>query len=662
MRLELPRQLRTALVLASSGAAMFVLSARTAATEPGAPVDADAPVEADEGAAPLVDPYADDPPGEDDPAPADEPSDAPPPLEPDAATEVAPLEDEPDGETPPAAHLEPTKLDGVQPGTTTQKELHETWGKPRRAARIAGGSREFYRVDELGEVRVTIVDNIVSSLAVHVEHPQPLDTIAGRLAVDDVEPVDVYDERSELLGIAYPERGVLLGYVPRSRPPRVFQIIIEPIDAEFFLARARVRSATRHADCLADLEQAIALQPQSGRAYRLEADVMLWRGDLEAALKLTQKAIELAPAEHEYRLMLARVLAASGEYPQAIARVRDVIDEPSVADVVAARAHCQWGDYLARSAARDYAEAIKHHQRAVKLAEPLAGHELYAVRRAAKEVLLDAHLGVAYDIGWGRWQQKAAVATKWIERAGRWADDVQSHERGGPEVRMRVYAGALAALAGIPEPPEANKYIGGVQRLGKRMYDEAVDPTYRAQLAWQVARALSYAVEIETARHQADGALAIGKTALALFDESAPVAEVLPTYNYERGRLCYRLGGVYAVEVGDHAQAVEWFERATPLLEKPVPAAAVDAGAHGEAFVSMAVSYWELDNRGEALRLTSQGLKLMEQAVADGALDAKALAVPYGNLASIHESMGEYDQAQKYSEMAARYDPTAATK
>jgi tetratricopeptide (TPR) repeat protein len=657
MRLELHRKWRWAVVLsASCGAAMFVLAARAAAIEP------DVSPDAGESAAPADDPQPGDNSTEGENAPADETAEPTPAPRPVDESGAAPLKGETADESATPVTFEPTTLDGVQPGRTTEKELHKKWGRCDRVARVAGGIREMYRLDKLGDVRVTIENDVVTSLAVHVEQPQTLATIAKRLAVDDVEPVDVYDERSELLGIAYPERGVLLGYVPHSRPPRVFQIIVEPIDAEHFLARAQVRSATRYADCQADLKQALALAPRNGRAYRLQAEMALSSGDLDAALKHAQQAIELAPGEAEYRLLVARVLAVSGDYPQAIARVRDVIDEPKVEDVVAARAHCQWGDYLARSSKRDYAEAIQHHQQAIKLAEPLASHELYAVRRAAKEVLLDAHLGVAYDIGWGRWQQKAAVTAKWIDRAGRFADDLQARERAGPEVRLRVYAGALAAIAGIAEPPESDKWIGGVQKLGKRMYDEALDPTYRARLAWQVARALSLAVEIETARHQSEKALALGKTALALFDESQAVTERLPTRDYERGRLCYRLGGAYAVEVGDHAQAVEWFNMATPLLEKPVPATAIDAGAHGEMFVSMAVSYWDQENRPEALRLTSQGLKLMEQAVADATLDSAALAIPYGNLASMHESMGEFEQAQKYSEMASRYESKAKAK
>ena len=53
---------------------------------------------------------------------------------------------------------------------------------------------------------------------------------------------------------------------------------------------------------------------------------------------------------------------------------------------------------------------------------------------------------------------------------------------------------------------------------------------------------------------------------------------------------------------------------------------------HGETFVSMAISCWEVNQHEEAVRLTKQGLDLMEQAANDGQLDKSALAVPYSNL------------------------------
>ena len=632
-------------------AAFIVVPALSMDPEPEAP--AGDPPAADEAAESAV-PDESQP----DPVATETPSEQPAGDEKTAASTEEPAADPAPKSTP----IQPATLDGVQPGTTTRKALHEKWGKPKQIDRIAGGARETFRLDKLGSARVTVTEDVVQSFTVHVANPLALPIVVARLAIDDVEAVNIFDDSGELLGAAYPERGALLGYVPKSNPPRVFQIVVEPNDAQPFLARAQARFSTRYADCLADVEQVLKLAPDSAPAYALKAEVALRSGDLDAALTAAQKTIELEPDAAEHRLLLARVLAAAGDYPQAIARVRDVIAEPKVSEVAAARAWCLWGDCLAKSAKRDYAGAIKHHQQAIKLAEPLARHDQYAVRRAAKELLVDAHLGVAYDIGWGRWQQKSTVVPNWIDRAKAFADQLVDHERMGPEIHLRVYAQALAALAGIAQPPDAGKWIHGAGSLGKRLYDNAVDGTYRAHIAWQMAEAFSHAVEIEAARHQPDQALSLGNLALDLFDDSQSVSARLPTYHYERGRLCYRMGVVYAVERGDHAEAVTWFERAAPLLEKPVPATAVDVGTQGEAFVSMAVTYWELDNRSEALRLTSQGLKLMEQAVGEGALDAAALAIPYGNLANMHESLGDVEAAKKFSELAARHESAPAKK
>ena len=64
-----------------------------------------------------------------------------------------------------------------------------------------------------------------------------------------------------------------------------------------------------------------------------------------------------------------------------------------------------------------YQQALKHHVQAIKLAEPLTASDQVTVRRAAKEIMLDAHLAVAHDIAWGKWQQKQKVVPKWLERS-----------------------------------------------------------------------------------------------------------------------------------------------------------------------------------------------------------------------------------------------------
>jgi tetratricopeptide (TPR) repeat protein len=206
-------------------------------------------------------------------------------------------------------------------------------------------------------------------------------------------------------------------------------------------------------------------------------------------------------------------------------------------------------------------------------------------------------------------------------------------------------------------------WIDEALKLGKRVMDEADDSTYKARVAWQLAIALSDAVEIERALGHRDKALEIGKTALECFDQGEPIAKQLPTHDYLRGRLCYQMGAIFSLEQPDHKpldhkEAVTWFDRSVPLLESPVPAAAIDGGRHGEMFVSMAVSYWAIDNHDEALRLTNQGVKLMEQAVGEGLLAKTALAIPYSNLASMYEQLGDVQSAKKFSELAARHEET----
>jgi hypothetical protein len=85
----------------------------------------------------------------------------------------------------------------------------------------------------------------------------------------------------------------------------------------------------------------------------------------------------------------------------------------------------------------------------------------------------------------------------------------------------------------------------------------------------------------------------------------------------------------------------------------------VDSGKQGETFVSMAVSYWETGNRREGLRLTNQGVRMMQTAADEGLLEKSALAIPYGNLASMHEQLGDGPEAKKFSELASRYEAAA---
>jgi tetratricopeptide (TPR) repeat protein len=610
------------------------------------------------------------------PPPDDEPQTSDPATTPDEPARIKPTDEsaatEPTAAGPPAAAssgdepssapaeaglppLDAPSFLGVTPGRTTRDELHQQWGEPQKIDRIPGGTRETFASEGFQSVRATVIEDVVDALCLKLAAPIAADGVVQRLQVGDVEPLEVFDTEGRLLGHAFPERGMLFGFEGQFDPPRVFQIVIERINPNSFVARAEVRLPTRYAHCLADLRRALELAPDNGKAHWLLAEVMLRQGQFTPAARSAQRAIELEPRELEYRLTLAKVLCETGDHRQAIRRAREVAEADGAPTITRAKGFCRLGDCVAAAPERDYQQAIDHHLRAVNLAKPLAASRSVQVRRAAKQVLLESYLGAAHDVGHGNWQRKTVVAPKWLRQALAVADDMIQHERAGAETRLRVHEGALGALAGIAEPPDAAVWIKGVQNLGGVLVRQADDPAYKAHLAWRLGVALSDATEIEAARGNAAAAMQLGNTAMAYFAQGETAGKMLPTHDYLRGWLCYRMGAIHALMRHDHQQAVGWYKHAAPLLESPAPpSAAVNTGRHGETFVSMAVSYWEVGDRKEALRLTEQGLKLMEQASAEGQLEKAALAVPYNNLSRMHQALGDAEQARKFSDLATQ--------
>ena len=77
-------------------------------------------------------------------------------------------------------------------------------------------------------------------------------------------------------------------------------------------------------------------------------------------------------------------------------------------------------------------------------------------------------------------------------------------------------------------------------------------------------------------------------------------------------------------------------------------------GRLGESYVSMAVSYWQVDRRQEALDLCRRGIDCMVSAVDAKLLDEPALALAYDNIAKMYAEEGEEERSRTYAEMATR--------
>ena len=126
------------------------------------------------------------------------------------------------------------------------------------------------------------------------------------------------------------------------------------------------------------------------------------------------------------------------------------------------------------------------------------------------------------------------------------------------------------------------------------------------------------AMQVYQMRSNQDEALRHGELAIRYLEKSGRQNKS-PSAAYLMGRTYFRMGAVHANNRKDHRAAVNWFEKAVPLLGKTPPQEAMaDLGRLGDSFVSMGVSYWIAGDRKKAIALTEHGADLIEEAVHRG--------------------------------------------
>jgi tetratricopeptide (TPR) repeat protein len=486
----------------------------------------------------------------------------------------------------------------------------------------------------------------------------PVDAVAKQLDLTAIRAVLVVNELGEVLGRAYPERGVLLAFKRGDKPGKasmkVTQIILEPISAESFVLRAETTMESRHDLSRRDLEQALSLEPGNARAHWLYSRVLAATEQYEKAVKAAGEAVRLDPDDAQYRVTHAQTFAQAGQLDEALEEAQKAVGSSEGRPHVKARAMCMVADLLASGPKPDFKKALTIHTQALKLADPLSSDPHPAIRLAAKEVQIDAYLGAAHDIAWGEWKDKPKAVARWLERAKAVADDVVVNEGGSEEQLFRVHTRALAAMVGLRDAIDPAATAKGLVETGEKLIAASRDAGRKARLQWELGMALYDAVQICQMRSEPDNAVKYGEAAAGHLAHAIK-ARPSSTSTFLLGRLYFRLGAIHAMNKHDHQAAVVWFEKALPLLERATPEdLAADVGRQGETFVGMGVSYWETGQHDKAVALTMKGVTWMEQAVKQGTLDRFALAVPYSNLASMQRKLGDGEKARRFQEMAAR--------
>lgn len=593
--------------------------------------------------------------------PASKTPNSSPPSNPPTASTVPnkPSTDEPLKPIPAATdspvEIEAASLKGVSPGLTTEAELIKAWGAAKEVRKQDGVVHHLYSIPPFNRIEVVVTADKVGSVLIRLDKPFPVTTVAQQLDLTKIRHVLILNEMGEVLGQSYPERGVVLAFEPGSQPSKpstnVVQIILEAVTAEPFVLRGETNIDARPELTRRDCDQALKLQPANARARWLRARVLAVAGEIEKALNDASEAVRIEPENAQYRVTKAQVMGQAGMFAEAIREAEKAVQDASNRPHVKGRAYCLTGDLYASSPTPDYKQALARHADAIRVVDPLSDSPHPAIRLAAKEVLIDAHLGAAHDIAWGNWKEKEKAIARWLDRASILADELIKSDGGSEAYRFHVYHRALAACVGARGAVDPSPWAEDTLRQGRSLISKTQDPIRKSQYQWDLGMALYDALQVCQLRGEHDTAMKYGETAIEFLEQTQQRQSASGTYLL--GRLYFRMGSVCALRDHNHQAAVRWFEKAFPMLDKPLPSEAQsDLGRHGETFVSMGVSFWEIGRRERGIDLTQRGVSLMEQASKQGLLDNSSLAVAYTNLSIMHRKMGQLDNATRFESLA----------
>jgi tetratricopeptide (TPR) repeat protein len=559
----------------------------------------------------------------------------------------------------PTLAIDAASFRGALPGTTTRQGLEADWGPGESYQDDDGTTGMSWSIEPFERVEVTFTGDVVRSIRIRLSEPVAVADLAEQLEIADLRTVAVLDEQGAAIGEIYPERGVILTLKAGTNAANA--IMIEPLDPDAFVLRAEGEIGSCAANAVADLLYAIEIDPGHLRAHRLLLALHTEDGQWQTALRLAESAATLDPEDVWTLVKQASILVTL----ERTAEARDVLEtlraRPQLPPLAAAQVQRLLGRAALADAEPDYQAAVEHFAEAIRRSVPLAAGKTGPMHAVATEVLLDAHLGTALAIARGTWQQKPRVIPKWISRSEALVKDFSGTPDEKTVLELQLCRGVLAAAAGTAEAIDPVPWVKRLLEYRDSIDGTISDPWRRRQIDWQVGLALGDALAAAQKRGDAEDMLDNATLTAAYLERGAKRRDLTPSEHRDMGELMFRIGILYSLQKGDHATAVTWFDRVVPLWEEESGLAGSDPGRMGESYVSMAISYWQVDRRDDALALSRRGVELMVAAVDAKTLEERALAVAYGNLATMYAEQGDDRQARTYAEMASRAEASGTT-
>jgi tetratricopeptide (TPR) repeat protein len=399
--------------------------------------------------------------------------------------------------------------------------------------------------------------------------------------------------------------------------------------------------------------------PENLSERALEAETLLASNRAAEALATADEGLRTAPQNSRWRLIRGKALLALGRWDEAAREAEAVSNRSGAAVIHRAAARLLQGDCLALSPQHDVRAAMEHHFQAAQLAttavqEAMRGgpavaspEAAEALRREALWTAMEAYLAIAADVAEGRWRKREETFAQWIDHAERTVASLAPadvKEDWSFYVRCRALEASAASGGKVDPAPYAAAALEGGARLIAAAPDAQIRADVQAQLGvtlFESSQKLTAAGQREAARNCLFDGQRLLEAAVQQPGGSRDIAYLL-------GRIYFVLGFDHAAEE-DHTQAAKWYAKAAPLLEGPLPPSRLaEAGVHGERLVSMGVSFWQTQQREQALALTEKGLRYIQQAVDQGQLDRSALTVPLNNLTNMNRALGNTEQAERY--------------
>jgi len=586
------------------------------------------------------------------------------PVEPPAAdrpnktTVTAPVAATPD--EMPTLSIDPASFRGVHPGKTTGDELRAGWGAGEPFTREDGTGGFFWKIEPFERVEVTLDGDVVSAIRIKLAEPVAVGDLAKQLEIADLRTVSILDEQGVSIGEVFPERGVIFSVKPGTQSATA--VMIEPLDPESFVLRAEGEIDTCSAFAVADLQYAVEIDSKHLRAHRLLMVLMCEQGKWQQALRLAEAAERIDPSDVWTKMKRGGILLALDRPEEARAAVDTVKANPNSPPLVTAQVERLLGRIELAGTTPDYQKAVEHFAEAIRRSSALLAKRSPAVQQAAREIMLDAHLGTAQAIAQGTWQQKSRVIPKWMSRSEAVVAECKAEPLVQQTLELQLCRGALAVAAGSADAFEPLPWVKRLLELRDRMGETVKDPWRRRQIDWEVGLGLIDALAAAQLRGDASDMLDNATLTAAYLERGGEQRELTDKERKNAGDLLFRIGIMHSLQRGDHATAVTWFDRVIPMWEgNPRLDRDREAGQLGESYVSMAISYWQVDRRDDAMALSRRGVDLMVAAVDAKQLEERSLAVAYGNLSTMYAEQGDETQSQTYAEMASRAEASGST-